>query len=220
MPNQLMRASDPAARACGPMDREMATSASTAEATSLWSEGGESTGRCYRVWPARYHPRMVSAPVRPADLPNLEQQQRPVVTAEPASESVPALDLALRTVGDRWSLAIVAQLTAGPQRFNDLATSVTSIARTVLSDRLRRLEDAGIIARRQYSVSPVRWNYRLTVSGGELARVCGVLADWSSRHMGSGAAVLSHSECGAEVMPAYRCERCGLVHAREVTSTL
>jgi DNA-binding HxlR family transcriptional regulator len=123
---------------------------------------------------------------------------------------------ALAVVGDRWSLAVVAQLTEGPQRFNDLAAALKPIARTVLSERLRRLEDAGVVTKRQYSDAPVRWNYRLSVSGAELARVAGVLADWGSRHLGDGMPALMHSECGTGVMVAWHCADCGPVAPKDV----
>lgn len=156
---------------------------------------------------------MVTAPPRTAS----ELNEAAIFPADIAPRSNP-LSLALAIVGDRWSLALVAQLVAGPQRFNDLATSVAPIARTVLSERLRRLEEAGIVSRKQYSDAPVRWNYRLTVTGAELARVCAVLADWASRHLGDGAPVLRHSACGHDVTPAYRCSECGPVPAREIAS--
>jgi len=130
-----------------------------------------------------------------------------------------ALGAALGAVGDRWSLAVVAQLTRGPQRFNDLAGALAPIARTVLSDRLRRLEESGVLAKRQYSSAPVRCNYRLTVAGAELARVCGVLADWASRHMLEGEVGLLHRGCAGTVMPAWRCDTCGPVPSREVLDT-
>ena len=126
------------------------------------------------------------------------------------------LHAALATVGDRWSLAVVAELVAGPCRFNDLATGLKPIARTVLSDRLRRLEDASIIAKRQYSDAPARWNYRLTLAGAELARVCGLLADWGSRHLGDGSPALMHATCGSAITPVYSCEQCGVIPAREL----
>ena len=130
--------------------------------------------------------------------------------------SPPALMQALVAVGDRWSLAVVAQLTDGPQRFNDLVASLNPIARTVLSDRLRRLEDIGVVVKRQYSSAPVRWNYRLTLAGVDLARVSGVLADWSARHLGDGSPTLLHRGCGGEIAAAWHCETCGPVPGREV----
>ncbi|MEO6867805.1 MAG: helix-turn-helix domain-containing protein [Gaiellales bacterium] len=159
---------------------------------------------------------MVTLPA-PASTPLAEA---PLGAATDARRGFAELPLAksLAIVGDRWSLAVVAQLAEGPQRFNDLAGSLKPIARTVLSERLRRLEDAGIITRRQYSDAPVRWNYRLSVSGAELSRVAGVLADWGARHLGDGMPALTHDECGSGVMVAWHCSQCGPVTPKAVSS--
>lgn len=142
------------------------------------------------------------------------------VAAQDARRGFAELPLAkaLAVVGDRWSLAVVAQLTEGAQRFNDLADALKPIARTVLSERLTRLETAGIITRRQYSDAPVRHNYRLSVSGAELARVAGVLADWGARHLGDGMPALTHGACGSGVMVAWHCSECGPVPPKAVTT--
>lgn len=168
-----------------------------------------------RVRRAAYDPPMVYAP------PRAPQADITAVSAEATAGSdahVQPLDHALQVIGDRWSLAIIARLVEGPQRFSDLATAVAPIARTVLSDRLRKLEDAGLVHRRQYSQSSSRCNYRLSLSGADLARVCAVLADWSSRHLGDGSPVLRHVDCGHSVVPAYACESCGPVSPRVVTA--
>ena len=149
---------------------------------------------------------MVIAPASTAALPR---------RTSPHPEE-PPLAQGLVAVGDRWSLAVVAQLVKGPHRFNDLAIALAPIARTVLSDRLRRLEEFGVISRRQYSSAPVRCNYRLTMAGAELAPVCGVLADWAARHLGSGGPALLHRGCGGHVAPAWRCDECGAVPPREI----
>ncbi|MCW2923200.1 MAG: transcriptional regulator, HxlR family [Thermoleophilia bacterium] len=153
----------------------------------------------------------------PANAPLTKPVPAPAEDARRGFAELP-LAKALTVVGDRWSLAVVAQLTEGEQRFNDLADALRPIARTVLSERLRRLEDAEIVTRRQYSDAPVRWNYRLTVSGAELARVAGVLADWGSRHLGDGLPALTHDECGGGVMVAWHCSECGPVTAKAVTA--
>jgi DNA-binding HxlR family transcriptional regulator len=150
---------------------------------------------------------MVTLPA-PASTPLVDVAPAATVDARRGFAELP-LAKALGLVGDRWSLAVVAQLTEGAQRFNDLADALKPIARTVLSERLRRLEDAAIITKRQYSDAPVRWNYRLSVSGAELARVAGVLADWGSRHLGDGLPALTHDECGSGVMVAWHCSDCG-----------
>ena len=159
---------------------------------------------------------MVTLPA-PASTPLADPAPAAMQDARRGFAELP-LAKALGVVGDRWSLAVVAQLTEGPQRFNDLADALKPIARTVLSERLRRLEDAGIITRRQYSDAPVRWNYKLSVSGAELARVAGVLADWGARHMGDGLPALTHDECGSAVMVAWHCSDCGPVPAKSVTT--
>ncbi|MCW2949569.1 MAG: ytcD2 [Thermoleophilia bacterium] len=159
---------------------------------------------------------MVTLPA-PGAAPISDSAPAPAVDAIRGFTELP-LAHALAVVGDRWSLAVVAQLTTGAQRFNDLAAALKPIARTVLSERLRRLEDAGIITRRQYSDAPVRWNYRLSVSGSELARVAGVLADWGSRHLGDGMPALVHEECGTGVMVAWHCADCGPVPPRDVVT--
>lgn len=159
---------------------------------------------------------MVTLPA-PASAPLADAAPAAAEDARRGFAELP-LAKALTVVGDRWSLAVVAQLVEGAQRFNDLADALKPIARTVLSERLRRLEDAGIITRRQYSDAPVRWNYRLSMSGAELARVAGVLADWGARHLGDGMPALTHAECGSGVMVAWHCSECGPVAAKDVAS--
>ena len=55
----------------------------------------------------------------------------------------------LEILGDRWSFLVVREVFQGIRRFDDL-TVRTSIPRTVLTDRLRRLVDAGILRREPY----------------------------------------------------------------------
>src|SRR5256885_13632955 len=76
----------------------------------------------------------------------------------------------LDVVGDKWSLLIVRDLMfRGELRFADLATSAEGVPTNTLADRLRRLEDSGIVAREPYSDRPVRYRYRLTRRGPDPA---------------------------------------------------
>ncbi|MCW2955234.1 MAG: transcriptional regulator, HxlR family [Thermoleophilia bacterium] len=160
---------------------------------------------------------MVTLPA-PAEMLLTDDLLAPAADVRRGYSELP-LAKALTVVGDRWSLAVVAQLVEGPQRFNDLADALKPIARTVLSERLRRLEEASIITKRQYSDAPVRWNYRLSMSGAELARVAGVLADWGARHLGDGLPALVHTECGQGVMVAWHCSDCGPVPAKDLATS-
>src|SRR5215217_4133096 len=84
---------------------------------------------------------------------------------------------ALDLVGDRWTLLVVRDLLRGKRRYGDLAASAERIPTNILADRLRRLEQAGLVERRQYSERPPRYEYRLTRMGKELAPAVRMLAE-------------------------------------------
>ncbi|HSC51239.1 MAG TPA: helix-turn-helix domain-containing protein [Gaiellaceae bacterium] len=88
---------------------------------------------------------------------------------------------ALEIVGERWTLLIVRDVLDGLCRFDQLQQSL-GIARNVLSDRLNRLVDEGILERRLYSRRPPRYEYRLTKKGRELEAALAALRRWGDRH--------------------------------------
>jgi DNA-binding HxlR family transcriptional regulator len=114
----------------------------------------------------------------------------------------------LEVVGDRWTLLLVRDLLGGPRRFQDLAGSLTGIAPNILSDRLKLMEEHGLVTRRQYSERPPRAEYALTERGRDLGLVVGALAAWGSRHVFRQARLV-HAECGHEVRLGYHCAGCG-----------
>lgn len=87
---------------------------------------------------------------------------------------------AIEHLGDRWSLIIVRELGVfGPQGFNKLATGLPGrISRSVLTDRLRRLETLGLVSRSD-GRDPHR-TYRLTTVGQGLMTTLGSLHDWAN----------------------------------------
>jgi DNA-binding HxlR family transcriptional regulator len=88
---------------------------------------------------------------------------------------------ALEIVGERWSLLVVRDLLLGPQRFTDLVRSLSDITPTRLTDRLRRLEAAGIVEREPPTAGREVW-YRLTEAGLDLAPALGALTLWGIDH--------------------------------------
>ncbi|HTS14346.1 MAG TPA: winged helix-turn-helix transcriptional regulator [Candidatus Sulfotelmatobacter sp.] len=95
-----------------------------------------------------------------------------------------AVAKALDVVGDRWTLLIVRELTVqGPCRYTDIAHGLPGIASNLLSDRLRDLEDAGIVERRAAPPPVATTLYRLTTAGEELAPVLRALGRWGVRFM-------------------------------------
>jgi DNA-binding HxlR family transcriptional regulator len=91
---------------------------------------------------------------------------------------------ALDVVGERWSLLIVRELLKGPLRYTDLAGHLPGIGTNILAARLRDLESAGVITRRQLPPpTPVRI-YELTEHGRGLQSVVAELARWGARSLG------------------------------------
>lgn len=74
---------------------------------------------------------------------------------------------ALETIGDRWAILILRDLSLGLSRYEDLRQS-SGITNATLSDRLKYLEGNDMIERRQYQSSPARYEYFLTRKGREI----------------------------------------------------
>src|SRR5690349_1739145 len=110
--------------------------------------------------------------------------------APTAGRTDPHLADALVRVGDRWTLLLVAALLDGPRRFGELADDVPGIAPNVLTQRLRHLEQQGLIVATPYSQRPVRLSYELTASGRDLADAVSLLAAWGARHEGTASAAI------------------------------
>jgi DNA-binding HxlR family transcriptional regulator len=88
---------------------------------------------------------------------------------------------ALEVVGERWSLLVVRDLLPGPRRFTDLARSLSPITPTRLTDRLRRLEAAGVVEREPAESGNEVW-YRLTDAGRDLGPAIDELTFWGIVH--------------------------------------
>jgi DNA-binding HxlR family transcriptional regulator len=85
---------------------------------------------------------------------------------------------ALDLLGERWSLLIVRQLLIEPHRYTDLAERLSGISPTVLRDRLRDLEAAGIVRRAELPPPAARTVYELTDRGRALEPVLYEMARW------------------------------------------
>ena len=92
-----------------------------------------------------------------------------------------AVARALEQVGDRWSLLVIRDLLTGAKRFTDLMDRLGGITPKTLSQRLRELEGAGIVAADRKPGRREVW-YRLTPAGAELAPIIDTLGWWGLRH--------------------------------------
>jgi len=128
------------------------------------------------------------------------------------------LDAALTAVGDRWTLLLVEALLPGPARFGDLQAALPGIAPTVLSQRLRQLEERSLVVATPYSERPLRYVYELAAPARELAAPLRLLADWAVRHRD--AEPLRHVACGTALEATLWCPTCEAPVADDATSDL
>jgi DNA-binding HxlR family transcriptional regulator len=89
---------------------------------------------------------------------------------------------ALEIVGERWTLLIVRDAFLGLRRFEQFQENL-GIARNVLTDRLNRLVDEGILERVRYSERPERYEYRLTRKGRDLQIALAGLRQWGDKYV-------------------------------------
>lgn len=101
-------------------------------------------------------------------------------TSSVAEGACPAT-AALELLGRKWTGYILWALLDGPRRYTEILRAVAGITDRVLSVRLKELERAGIVERRQYAEIPARVEYSLTPRGRDLAPIIQEMARWSRR---------------------------------------
>jgi DNA-binding HxlR family transcriptional regulator len=89
----------------------------------------------------------------------------------------------LDIVGDKWSLLVVRDLLHGKTTYGELAESLERIPTNILAERLRRLEENGLVEKTAYQQRPVRFNYTLTAKGRELGDVLLAIVRWGRRNI-------------------------------------
>src|SRR4030095_10287299 len=82
-------------------------------------------------------------------------------------------------LGDRWTLLIVREMLGGVRGFNELQRGLPGISRSVLTDRMRALEGAGVIERRTGPKGRTL-EYRLTSAGRDLQPVVQAMGEWGA----------------------------------------
>jgi DNA-binding HxlR family transcriptional regulator len=123
----------------------------------------------------------------------------------------------LDILGERWTLLAIREMGYGVHRFDQIAR-FTGASRDILTDRLRKLEAAGVVERRRYSEHPPRFEYHLTEAGLEAGPILLALAQWGQRWApwGTGdglaprgrTAAFAH-DCGHPLEVDGICHRCG-----------
>ncbi len=105
-----------------------------------------------------------------------------VISAQEQPAGVcPHFHAAIELIGKRWTGAIVCALTERPLRFGELAKTVPGLSDRLLSQRLRELEEEGLVEREVEPGSPVHVTYSLTEAGAELRPAIVELKAWARR---------------------------------------
>jgi DNA-binding HxlR family transcriptional regulator len=119
---------------------------------------------------------------------------------------------AIDVLGDRWTLLILRNATMGVTRFQDFRAEL-GIADNILSDRLERLVDAGVLVRVPYrDRRRTRHEYRLTTAGADALGMLHALADWGQEHTEPNQHVepmrVIHLACGSDLAAGGLCPSC------------
>lgn len=113
----------------------------------------------------------------------------------------------LDVVGDKWSLLVVRDILRGRRTYGELLDGPERIPTNLLADRLKRLEDAGIIVRSAYQEHPPRYVYALSGKGAALGGVLLALVRWGKQYI-PGTRTLKEAASGAKrEAPARRATR-------------
>jgi DNA-binding HxlR family transcriptional regulator len=140
------------------------------------------------------------------------------VTAKPRPDSPCPVARAAGVLGDRWTLLILRNANLGTTRFDDFRSEL-GIADNILSTRLARLVEAGLLTRLPYrTVGRTRHEYRLTTAGADMLPVLHALAGWGQQHTHPGEPAepmrIIHQTCGRSLAPGGYCPHCGRLAAR------
>lgn len=119
-----------------------------------------------------------------------------------------SISAAVAVIGDRWSLLVMRGVFRGLHRFSELRDDL-GIASNLLTDRLCRLVEHGVLDKVQYQERPVRFEYRLTDAGRDFSPVLIAIMQWGDTHRPNAvAAPLIHTTCGGAIENITQCPQC------------
>ncbi|MCU1377252.1 MAG: putative HxlR family transcriptional regulator [Acidimicrobiales bacterium] len=115
----------------------------------------------------------------------------------------------LEVIGDRWTMLILRDAFRGVRRFDEFQRDL-GIARNLLTDRLTKLVEHGVMEKQLYQAHPPRFEYRLTPRGVDLSPALVALMRWGDKWLADGAPPVSllHDRCGQPLDQAFVCWTC------------
>jgi DNA-binding HxlR family transcriptional regulator len=113
-------------------------------------------------------------------------------------------------LGDWWTPLVLREAFYGVRRFDEFQQTL-GIARNTLSDRLRRLVEAGLLEKRVYETQPVRHEYLLTESGRDFYGVIAAMNRWGDKWLAGDdgpPVIVHHRPCGHDATAEVVCSHC------------
>jgi DNA-binding HxlR family transcriptional regulator len=115
----------------------------------------------------------------------------------PSDNSTCPVALTAKIISGKWTLLIIRDLASGVKRFNQLERSLRGISPKTLSERLRSLEEEGIVQRQTFAEVPPRVEYSLTEKGRDLVEVITCMRCYGNRWLCNSGAL----NCSSDVLP-------------------
>lgn len=112
-------------------------------------------------------------------------------------------------IGDTWTILLLRELFAGNDRFDGLLARVGASS-SILSNRLKKMMESGVVEREPYQEKPTRYRYRLTEAGHSLFPVFLAAINWGNQWSPYGPTVrIFHGPCGEILPKGGVCPQCG-----------
>jgi len=90
----------------------------------------------------------------------------------------------LDIIGDKWTLLVIRDmLVFGKSQYNEFLESDEGISTNILADRLKKLEQSGVIDKKSYQTKPTRYEYHLTNIGKKLKPLLIEMVKWGGKHV-------------------------------------
>ena len=104
-----------------------------------------------------------------------------IVPPKVCTEPCP-IEKGMRLIGGKWKGSILWHLKDGPVRFNELARTLGGASKKIINERLKEMEEIGLLERRVISDRPIAVEYKITKFGKSALDILEQLKDWSIKH--------------------------------------
>ncbi|MCJ8012131.1 helix-turn-helix transcriptional regulator [Paenibacillus sp. KQZ6P-2] len=91
------------------------------------------------------------------------------------------VELAYQITGKKWVNLIIHTLMEEPKRFSEIQAYIPDLSKRMLNERIKELEDSGIVIRNVITDRPIRTEYSLTRKGTELGRALRAVEEWAEK---------------------------------------